>query len=268
VPAVVAPHGRHIKLAAAIAIALVFAGCDSSEKTQTATAMRTTSTTSAAENKHAHAPTGRGNKKASNHATKTGRPTKPAGVLPKLSPSRHTKLARAATLVALAGAGFSQPDIAVVGNGTAVTISVPKVPACSAAPGEKGRLESQIRRTVPFVRNVTINVSGTGQSLSNYVTAHCSVGTLPSGPGHVVYSSSGRRMTTTHAFTVRSKRWTLVYENDSRFLAVFVLKQGKIQQAANATKRGTGSAVFKGAGTYQLRISGSGRWTVRVRDGA
>jgi hypothetical protein len=248
-----APDARHVRLAA-IALAVTVAGCGSSQETHSATGAQTKSTPSPA-------------RKSTGAKARVQKTSRKDG-LRRLSPAQRAKLARAAALAVLAGAGFSRSGVSVAAGGTAVTISLPEAQACSAAAGDETQLASQIRLAAPFVRSVTMSVSGTGQPLSAYVSAHCSAGTLPSGAGRVVYSSSGRGMTTTAAFTVRSKRWTLAYNNDSSFLAVFVLEHGKIKQAASATKRGTGSAVFKGTGTYQLRISGSGRWTVRVRDGA
>jgi hypothetical protein len=122
---------------------------------------------------------------------------------------------------------------------------------------------------LPFVQNIAVRVAGSGQSLSSYISASCAPPAFPSGPGALVLSQTGSGFATTDPFKVHSKRWTVAFDNRGRFFQAFLLKKGATQpQVVAATKRGVGSMTFTGAGTFQLKIAGSGNWIVRVHDGA
>jgi hypothetical protein len=166
-------------------------------------------------------------------------------------------------------AGFPHARIDVGPAARTVAVIVDKASACTARPGDAARITQQLRQALPFVRTVTVTVAGGGESLSTYVSTHCKSPRLPSGPGRIAYSQTGGHFATTKPFTVHSKRWTVDFENDSSFFAVFLLRNGKTQpQTITAKKRGVGSKTFTGAGTFQLKIVGSGAWMVRVRDAA
>jgi hypothetical protein len=127
----------------------------------------------------------------------------------------------------------------------------------------------QLKQVAPFLSTVTVGVADSGQSLSHYITARCASSRLPSGPGRVAYTRTGRGAVTIGAFTVHARRWTIDFENDGAFFAAFVLRNGRpLPEVITATRRSVGSKIFNGPGSFRLRISGSGRWIVRVRDGA
>jgi hypothetical protein len=170
----------------------------------------------------------------------------------------------------LTTAGFSQAELAVGAGGRTIAIAIATDSACTATAGDEARIVRQIEQVAPFLNAVTVRIAGSGQSLSSYVSAHCSGSRLPAGPGRVVYRRTDKGFVTTSSFTVRSQRWSVDFENDGSFFAAFVLRYtGKpLPRTITSTRRASGSRTFAGPGTFRLRISGSGRWTVRVRDGA
>jgi hypothetical protein len=166
-------------------------------------------------------------------------------------------------------AGFRKAAVHVDRSGRNVTIVIPASSACAAQPGDERKLIGAVKQLAPFVVRVSVLVSGSGQSLSSYIATRCGSSGVPSGSGRVVYNRTGRGVVTSPVFEVHSRRWTVDYRNSGRFLAIFVLKNGKVQrEAITANGRTTGSKTFTGPGKFSLRISGSGTWTVRVRDGA
>lgn len=166
-------------------------------------------------------------------------------------------------------AGFTKAAVRVDRSGRIVTIVIRASSACVAEPEDERKLIDAVKRLAPFVVRVSVLVSGGSQSLSSYIATRCGSSDVPSGSGKVVYSRAGRGIVTSPVFEVRSRRWTVDYRNSDRFLAIFVLKHGKVQrEAITANERTTGSKRFTGAGKFRLRINGSGTWTVRVRDGA
>jgi hypothetical protein len=186
-----------------------------------------------------------------------------------LSPAQRIALARGAARSVLMQVGFSEAAIDVGGEGRTVAIAIPAGSACTASPGDETRIVHQLEQVAPFLSRVTVGVAGSGQSLSSYATARCPSSALPSAPGRVAYHQTGRGFATTGSFAVHSPRWTIDFENDGAFFAVFVLRSGKpLPRVITETQRSAGSKTFSGPGSFRLRISGSGRWTIRVRDGA
>jgi hypothetical protein len=166
-------------------------------------------------------------------------------------------------------AGFPQAGIDVSAGGRTVAIAILASSACTAQPGDEARIVRQLKQGLPFLSGVTVAVAGSGLSLASYSSARCPSSRLPSGPGQVVYRQTGRGFVTTGSFTVHARRWSIDFENGGTFFAVFVLRNGKFQpQTIVARQRTVGSQAFAGAGSFRLRITGSDRWTVRVRDGA
>jgi hypothetical protein len=238
---------------------VVLAGCGSGVGS-TRSATHTQSTSSTASGSHARNRSGATARHRRAQAHARGR---------KLSPAQRIALARAAALGALTLAGFPPTGIDVGANGSTVAIAIPAGSACTAQPGDEARIVHQIEQGAPFLSEVTVGVTGSGRSLSSYISARCPSSGLPSGRGRVVYRQTGRGFLTTSLFTVHARRWSIDFENDGTFFAAFVQRNGKFQpQAIVARQRAVGSKTFAGAGSFRLRISGSGRWTVRVRDGA
>ncbi len=165
--------------------------------------------------------------------------------------------------------GFRQARIDVGAGGRTVTIAIPAGAACTAEPRDEARIVRQLRQAVPFLSRVSVRASGSDRALSSYVSARCPRSRLPAGPGRVVYRRTGRGFLTTRSFTVHSRRWSVEFENGGAFFALFVLRNRKVQpKTITARRRTAASKTFTGPGTFRLRISGSGHWTVRVRDGA
>lgn len=183
--------------------------------------------------------------------------------------ARRATLAKAAAQVALLQVGFTDATIHIDRSGRIVTIVIPASSACAAQPGDERKLRDAVRRAASFVAQVSVVVSGARQSLSSYLATRCRNSLSSSGGGKVVYERSARGVVNAPTFKIRSRRWTVDFSNSGSFLAVFVVKNGKIQgQPIVAKGHKTGSGTFAGPGRFSLRISGSGTWTVHVRDGA
>jgi hypothetical protein len=176
-------------------------------------------------------------------------------------------LARVAARSTLLSGAFPDARIVVGADGRTVAIAIPRDLACTARPGEESRIVRRLKLAAPFLASVTVGVADSGKSLAGYVSARCAKSNLPYRPGPVVYQKTGMAGTTTASFKVRSPHWTVDFENDGAFFAAFVLRNDKpLPHPITASKRTVGSKSFTGPGTFRLRITGSGRWTVRVRE--
>jgi hypothetical protein len=189
--------------------------------------------------------------------------------LKRLPASKRVRTIDAAASLVLKLYGFEGADVTVTPTGDAVRAVVPAGGACTSTASTEGRIAAQIRRAVPIVQSVQITVGGTGASLSQYVHRSCQSGGLPLGSGPVVLTQQGSRFATTRSFTVHSRRWTIDYVNGGDFLQVLPMR-GDLPTigAFTVTKRTAGKRVLTGAGTFRLRVGGSGDWTIRVRDSA
>lgn len=166
--------------------------------------------------------------------------------------------------------GFKKARVRVSPSGDAITVIIARAEACTAGPSDEARIAKRIKEPpLSFVRTVRVTVEGSGRRLTDYVAAHCKPRTIPRGRGKVVYEQSGSGIVRTEPFKIRAKRWTIEFENLGSFFQVFVYKGRKLQMTViSETRRGAGKKTFKGPGRFKLNISGSGDWTVRVRDGA
>lgn len=129
-----------------------------------------------------------------------------------------------------------------------------------------------IKVTIPALRSIRYEVSGTGQELGYYVLS-CPRPKAPNGPGQVVLTHTGvGGPWTSRQFEIKSKRWALEYENHGNSLAVIAVPADKDKEDRKYVKPVTsqkpegGRLNYKGPGRFLLKVHGAGQWTVRVKE--
>jgi len=190
--------------------------------------------------------------------------SKPGADLP--GAQRRTLVDRIAPAVVM-GLGFGEPKLTT--DGSNVTVAVARAKACALGAKGPATLAERLRGALPFARSLRVVVQEDGKSLAAYAATACEPPKPPAAPGRLVFEQDGGPGNAeTKTFTIGGKKWTVTYANNGEFFQAFAVKDGKVQSPAiSATKRGKGSQTFKGPGTFTLRITGSGDWSVQVRDG-
>jgi hypothetical protein len=262
---------------AALGAGMLISGCGGGSSTQSGQggSARPTSTIAApksSKGNHArsrHRVTHRGHPSGGKRPGSLAEATKQA--VQHLPPNKRAGVVRGVATNVFSVFGFSKPTLKVAPDGAGVEATVSSNDACSATADTERRIAARIRQAVSFVRSVQIVVGGSGVSLSDYVGRHCAGLGLPGGRGRVVLTQRaqpGAPLSATRAFTVHSSRWTVEYLS-TQFLQVIPMK-GRVPTRGIfvVRKRAAGRRIMSGAGTYRLRIIGTGAWTVRVRDGA
>lgn len=185
----------------------------------------------------------------------------------KPSVNHQAEAQKIATSV-LTSAGLHVVSVTASSDGSSIQATVATTGACDSSLSDS-QLSAQIEHLASSVHSVSIVVSGGGQPLDQYVANSCSSSqSPPSGPGRVVLQQKGDGVATTSQFTVHSASWTIAYVNNGRALNVFPVKGSTPTPGAVVAKpHSSGSQVEHGAGTYTLRISATGGWSIQVRDG-
>lgn len=159
--------------------------------------------------------------------------------------------------------------VRVLDEGRVAILFVARSSACDALPADESRIREFLMDAHPSIRKVVVKVAGTGESLSSYVSANCTVPKLPGGRGKTVYRIKGESFVTSETFRIRKRKWAIDYRAEGARLFMLVYRGDEvIAPGIGQRQRGTGSQKYKGRGLYHIEIRGSGHWTVRVREGA
>lgn len=178
---------------------------------------------------------------------------------------------RAAVLATLPMFGLELADLQIGDRGRTVNVVVTRASACNAIAKDEPAMRARIRKSAPVIRSLRFEVAGTGEELGYYVL-RCKRPQMPDGPGQVVYEHTGvGGPFKSKRFAIEGKRWAIEYENVGNSLAVIVIaaggnSKGDYYEPIGSQKRGVGRKVYKGSGSFELRIHGGGLWTVRVKD--
>jgi hypothetical protein len=164
--------------------------------------------------------------------------------------------------------GFQDAKVDGGSSGKIVTVTLTPVAACRANADTPTVIVARFTETLSYVTRVPVTVTG-GQSLHDYVAAHCGSAALPAPRGKVLFTRSGDGPFATRQIKVTSGRWTIDYSAGGGFLQVLVVSnsEGLLDNSIEASAGQIGKRSFAGPGLYALKVAGPGRWTVRVRKG-
>jgi hypothetical protein len=180
---------------------------------------------------------------------------------------QRSQAVRGVARMVLAQYGFAAAQVTVRGNAQDVLITLSSRQACTALDTTQANIANLLRKAIPWLRSAELQAQ-TGEPLVTYVRTHCQGPTLPTGRGPVVLTQRGTNAQTSASFTIRSGRWSIEYFNGGDELQIYVTGGGRTPATLNAYRRMSGRyAPLNGPGTYKLRITGTGEWLVRARDG-
>lgn len=159
---------------------------------------------------------------------------------------------------------IADSTVATADGARIVVISLTGRGACKLGRGEDRRLAIAVRDALTFVKEVKLRV-GPKRALSAYRADRCPGGGGEGGP--VVLQEDGRGVETTEPFQIRSRSWTVEYGYDKGFFRAHVLRGSRLIRVIGSAPGRIGKRELTGPGTFRLKISAGGTWSVTVRDG-
>lgn len=189
-----------------------------------------------------------------------------AHALARLDSRGRERLAEAGVRRVLLGLDFRGARVRASARGTVAEVVLLASQGCRAHRDEGHRILAAARDMVPYLRTVTVTVGD--DAIATYQARECKPIELPPGAGQEVLTQNGSGADQTKEFTIRSDRWTVEWVNRGTFFQVWALKGDEAEEGPIvANTPGSGSRSFRGPGTFRLAVSGSGDWTVQVREG-
>jgi hypothetical protein len=197
----------------------------------------------------------------------------PEATVENASAKQKARLIKQAALAATSLLGLKLASVESSRDGSSALLNVVRRTACVARPEDDAEIAGYMKKGVPTLRTVRVEVGGTGQTLASYTRSSCKAPSLPPAKGDVLLVQSGpgtqEGLVKTKYFRTTQKKWVIEYDNRANYLSVFVQKTGgkRTDGFAATTRRGIGRQVITlKPGRYRLSVSGAA-WTVRVRDG-
>lgn len=181
---------------------------------------------------------------------------------------QRREFARNASLNVLRNFGYSEPLVTVSSDAEVITARMSKKDACAVEADRLPEVKKAVYDVVIFARKVRLQSLG-GEDLATYFKQTCKPLEIPTASGQVVYSHSGTGFKGSGEIRITAKRFTVSYANESGAMEIYVTK-GKelLRPVVKFEGRRSGSETYAGPGTFQVTVSGSGRWSVKVYDGA
>jgi hypothetical protein len=197
----------------------------------------------------------------------------PASAIENASAKQKARLIKQAAYGATRLLGLKLASVSSSEDGTSALLRITRGSACIARPEDDGEIVDYMKKGVPTLETVRVEVAGTSQTLASYTRANCKVPTFPEGEGKIVFVQSGpgtrQGLVKTKFFKVTQKKWVIEYDNRANYLSVFIERPNgdNAPDYAATTRPGIGRSIITlPPGRYRLSISGAS-WTVRVRDG-
>lgn len=206
-------------------------------------------------------------KRAGKRRVHAGKPRTRQEALRRLSPELRPRAIAALAPGVVVKLGYTGAHVTSDAHGRLIRVAVPRSQACAGGPRGEARMVRGLKRTLPFVREVTVTIEGSAFSLSGYAAGNCKPLRVPSSRGRVVFEQNGAGFLDTKPFKIRTRRWTLEFANYGNFIQIFILRGKKLlPMVARRAKPGGSRKTVRGRGTFSLKIGAAGSWTVRVRE--
>lgn len=185
----------------------------------------------------------------------------------EIPPEDRQDFAETAALSVLKSLGIPNVDIGVSDDGYTVTVGIPQQHACGVTPSQIEKVKEALKQIIISARRFRVKVQYAGP-LAAYVRKNCPKLEIPTADGRLVYSQSGVGTHSSEEFTIRSRRFTIAYENAGGELKIYVAKgEDVLEPAIESNLHETGKQTYRGPGTFRVITYGPGRWKVRVYDG-
>lgn len=185
--------------------------------------------------------------------------------------AQREQLVHSALKVALRTLRTPQAKLKIAPGGSTVGIKLSQREACAMGAKAADRLPAALGKELSFVKAVELVVIGSSETPSGFIIDHCrkpKVSAVVKAPPEppAVLAETGSYFAVTKPFSIHSKRWTLEYSTTAHYFKALLVRGSK-QTEVDMAKGGIGKRSFAGPGRFQLRVSSSGKWTIRVHEG-
>jgi hypothetical protein len=192
-------------------------------------------------------------------------------VYPDLPPKAQRILVGTIARTVVTRFGLRYAGVRLANRGLKVTVLIHRAGACAGQATQEPQMKVPLTQGVPGLHDVSFEIAETGQPFG-YFVLDCTHPKMPNGPGRTIFSHTGvGGVYTSKLLTIRAKRWALEWENRGGTLAVIVVpKDKKARQSyfkpVASQEADAGRFNYRGTGTVQLKIDGTTRWSVRIKE--
>lgn len=155
-------------------------------------------------------------------------------------------------------------------GGTVLTVVLEHQNACRMDEEDMRAFRRGVRAAAP--RAERIRLRGQGETakqrpLDAYQEQSCVLRSRPA--AKIVLDQSGRGDRLIRGIRMSARRWQIEYTTSAdRFRLSVIDDRDRTVLTARKPRSGLGERVVSGSGRYAIRISSTGKWTLRLRDGA
>lgn len=160
--------------------------------------------------------------------------------------------------------------VATAEGGTDLTVVLEHQDACRLDEDSADSLRRGVKAAAPEVERVRLRgEEARKQTLVRYQDASCRPRTDPEAP-EIVFERTDGGDAFIERIAVSASPWEIEYASTAkRFrLAVIDERDRTVLSVGKPSSAGTATRLVPRAGTFTIRITSTGRWTVRVRDGS
>jgi hypothetical protein len=186
----------------------------------------------------------------------------------RLAAQRKADAKRAVKAVALA-LDVEVLSVATDRPATTVTITLAHQHACRTDDAKAATFKRSVKTAAPHLKKVQLRGEESKKdTLARYRKRNCRLRTAPKAP--VVLDSSGTGDEFLQGpFRMTASPWTIEYGSDAKRFRLEVIDQNdRTVVSVGKPGSGLGQQLVNTTGSFAIRITSSGKWTVRLRNGS
>ena len=191
----------------------------------------------------------------------------------RLPTSKQAVIVKTVARVVLLQFNMKLADVELSDRGRSIKVLITRASACQGVASQEPQMVAALKGGIESAKKVSFAVAPSGQAFGYYVL-RCKKPEMPNGPGRKVFEHTGVGGTyTSPPIEIKGDRWALEWENLGATLAVIVIATGgeakrekMYFKPVGSQKAESGRYNYRGSGTFQLKIHGASRWSVRIKE--
>lgn len=243
---------------AVAAAALVAAGCGGDDEPTETTAPATTETAPAT------VPEPPPDTTALDEAAEDAEEKERAEARARQRKRRAAEVKRAVKAIAIA---TELETVAIVADrgGKRVTVALEHQHACRTAEADLEAFKKGVKAAAPRVKSVRLRgEESKRQTLEQYREKSCRLRTREKAP--IVLERNGEGDAFMEDVGITAEQWTIEFGSSAKEFRLVLVDEND-RAVLSVGKPGTGSRVVRQSGSFAIRVTSTGKWTVRLRNG-
>jgi hypothetical protein len=150
-------------------------------------------------------------------------------------------------------------------GGERVTVALEHQYACRTAESDLEAFRKGVKAAAPRVKSVRMRgEESKRQPLEQYKEKSCRLRTSEKAP--IVLERNGEGDAFMEDVGITAEQWTIEYGSSAKEFRIVLVDEND-RTVLSVGKPGSGSRVVRQSGSFAIRITSSGKWTVRLRNG-